>query len=180
MGRKIKNPWVQVQIENSDKTFKWYTVKVPFPVNIEIRPKGPKCTKIAGTFVKTVNWFFSEKEKLVTQLEKLAYEVKSVKPLSMRFTELCPQCNRRGIPKIERKNTADYHIRSGRYDNTRRELKKRPEEWWLTFDHKTRPKKCRIQQYQGLLSNTLKPNKFKKVDIRKLILEDAIEELKTV
>lgn len=180
MGRKIKNPSVEVQIENSDKTFQWYFVQVPFPVNVELEPKGPKNANLAGTFVKTVSWFFSEREKLVSQLEKLGYEVKAVKPLSMRFTELCPQCNRRGIPKIERKNTTDYHIRSGRYENTKRVIKKRTDEWWLTYDHKTLPIKCRIRQYQGLSSNTFKPNKFKKIDIRKLILEDAIEELRTV
>ena len=180
MGRKTKNQFVEVQIEKSEKTFKLFHVKLPFPVNIAIRPKGPKEGKFEYFFVKTIKGLYAQKEKIRQELENFGYEIGSVKQLTTRMTELCPQCNRRGIPKIERKKTTDYHVRSWRYGDNNLSPKRRNDEYWLTYDHKINPKKCRIQQYQGLASNTFKPNKFKKINYRKYLLGGTMEELKKI
>jgi len=178
MGRKLKNDFVEIQIKNTNQTYRRFEVKVPFPVNVEFRPLHSKGNKHFGTVVKAINASYFEKEKIAEFFRNHGYEVVDLRQLKIWLTELCPQCGELGIPKVERKDTTDNRIRSGRYDNDRPKLAKRPDEYWVTYDHPAKSQKCRIQQYQGTESNTFKPNKFKKIDFRKFLLEDAVEFIK--
>jgi len=90
---------------------------------------------------------FLKKDEIIKALQKDgSKEVLNVEEFTIRFSDLCPTCNRKGIPKVEREpNKIDYHYRVK--TKTHKTPTNRPDEYWLTYDHKTYPKKCKITQW---------------------------------
>jgi len=119
----------------------------------------------------------SEKKLIRKEIQKMGYKVTKIEPQIVQFTDLCPQCERRGIPKIEKKDTTDNRTRTWK-NKARRDRTKRPDEYWLTYDHKTYPKKCRIVQAVNKPFPAFKKNLRKDIDIRKYYFPQVIGLLK--
>jgi len=123
--------------------------KFPFFVNVTIKEKIGKYNDgkpIYGETTVPLKRDISEKDKIIKEFEKDGNrKVLKVEEYPIQFSSLCPDCNRHGIPKVETRKPIDYHYRS-----RTREIQKdtgRPIEHWLCYDHKTKPKKCRIAQW---------------------------------
>ena len=118
----------------------------------------------------------SEKSKIITEFENAGHKVLKIEPQTQKLTDLCPQCNRRGIPKIERVDTKDRRRRVWR-NKEEKPLPKKPNEYWLTYDHKTKPKKCRIQQFIHAPNPLYKKNMKKQINIKKYFFPHVLEKL---
>lgn len=155
MGRNRKNEFEESSIAFKKGTeFERNLVKVPFFVNVTIKDKIGKYNDgklIYGTTTIMLKRNISEKDEIIKQLQKnSAREVLKVEEFPIQFSSLCPNCNRHGIPKVERKsNKIDYHARVSPDSDTGHHITptNRPDEYWLCYDHKTTPKKCRIAQW---------------------------------
>ena len=155
MGRNRKNEFEESSIAFKKGTeFERNLVKVPFFVNVTIKDKIGKYNDgkpIYGTTTIMLKRNISEKDEIIKQLQKnSAREVLKVEEFPIQFSSLCPNCNRHGIPKVERKsNKIDYHARVSPDSDTGHHITptNRPDEYWLCYDHETKPKKCRIAQW---------------------------------
>ena len=151
MGRKRKNKFVESSIAfKKESEFESSHVKVPFFVNVTIQDEIGKYNDgkpIYGTSTIMLKRDISEKDEIIKQLQKDGkYEVLKVEEFPIRFSSLCPDCHRHGIPKVERKsNEFDYHYRVETL--SRKNPTNRPDEYWLCYDHETKPKKCRVAKW---------------------------------
>ena len=75
---------------------------------------------------------FLEKGLIVTKIEKA----------TMQLPNFCERCRRKGTPIIQKKSNIDYHYRSG--TNSSRTDTRRSDEYWLTYQHTTKRKICKI------------------------------------
>lgn len=118
----------------------------------------------------------SKLDELIKEIESQTFKVKVIKiePAVRQLIDLCPRCHKRGVPKIEKKNTNDNRERSGRYKEKTSSQKKREPEFWLTYVH-TKTKKCRICQYTNTPYPTYKHNK---IDIEKYFFPQIIGNMK--
>ena len=148
MGRNRKN-----KFEESSIGFEWETefdlnhVKVPFLVNVTYKVPITEDKKFYGTTTVLVKSDISEKNEIIEKFQKDSdKEVLNIEPFTIPFSDLCPECDRKGIPKVEPKNNKfDYHYKVGtRFSKT--EVNK-PNEYWLCYDHKTKPYKCRVAKW---------------------------------
>ena len=177
MGRNRKNKFEECSIRFEAGTeFELNHVKVPFWVNITYKEKIGKYNdgkSIYGTTTVMDKKDISEKDEIIKELQKDGNrEVLNVEPFTIRFSDLCPECNRKGIPKVERKsNKIDYHTRAetGSHKNPTN----RPDEYWLCYDHETKPKKCRVAKWD---KNRFVFTKYNKIynKLRKYIFPNYI------
>ena len=155
MGRYRKNKFEEASIRFEAGTeFELNQVKTPFWVNVTYKEpisEDKNGKKLYGTTTVLIKKDISEKDEIFKAFQKDGKKVINIEEFTFRFADLCPNCNRKGVPKIERKsNKFDYHTRA---IAPLTELPKhkvttnRPDEYWLTFDHETKPKKCRIAQW---------------------------------
>ena len=148
MGRNRKN-----KVEESSIRFEWGTefdlnhVKVPFWVNVTYKTPITKDKKFYGTTTVLIKKDISEKDEIIKEFQKDGTnEVLNVEEFTIRFSDLCPECDRKGIPKVERKsNEFDYHTRAE--TGLHKKPTDRPDEYWLCYDHKTKPYKCRVAKW---------------------------------
>lgn len=176
MGRKPKNEFIETSLAfKEDSKFRRYDVKMPFLYAITVETNDPNIAKMQTTweyFVKSD----SNLDGLIKEIESQPYKVKVIKvePAVRQHTDLCPRCHKRGVPKIEKKNTSDNRERSWRNKENTSSQKKREPEYWLTYTH-TRTKKCRIRQYMNTPYPTYKQNK---IDIEKYFFHNIIGNMK--
>ena len=148
MGRKRKNEFDDCSIR-----FEWLTdfdlnhVKIPFLVNVTYKVPITKDKQYYGTTTVLVKKDISEKNEIIEEFQKDSdKEVLNVEPFTIPFSDLCPECDRKGIPKVERKsNEFDYHTRAE--TGLHKKLTDRHDEYWLCYDHKTKPYKCRVAKW---------------------------------
>ncbi len=155
MGRLRKNKFEEATIAYEKGTeFEQNHVKIPFFVNVTykvpiLEEKNGK--KHYGITTNLLKKDISEKDAIIKAFQKEGKKVINIEEFTIPFSDLCPNCNRKGVPKVERKsNKIDYHARVR--DTFTEPLKhtvktNRPDEYWLTFDHEKKPKKCRIAQW---------------------------------
>jgi len=148
MGRNRKNKFDECSIRFETGTeFERNHVKVPFFTNVTYKTPITKDKQYYGTTTVLIKKDISEKDEIIKAFEKDGNnEVLNVEPFTIQFSDLCPVCNRKGVPKVEPKNNKfDYHYRSG--TNTHKTFVNRPDEYWLCYDHETKPKKCRVAKW---------------------------------
>jgi len=151
MGRNRKNKFEETSIANKkDSGFEQNHVKVPFFVNVTYKEKIGEYNdgkSISGESTVLDKKDISEKDEIIKEFQKDGNkQVLNVEEFPIRFSSLCPDCNKHGIPKIERQSKKiDYHTRAetGSHNNPTN----RPDEYWLCYDHKEKPYKCRIAQW---------------------------------
>ncbi|MGB6463917.1 MAG: hypothetical protein WBF38_06820 [Nitrosotalea sp.] len=176
MGRKPKNEFIEASLafEEGSK-IKKYDVKMPFLYALTVETNDPNNAKMQTAweyFVKDD----SNLDGLIKEIESQPFKVKVIKiePAVRPITDLCPRCHKRGVPKIEKKNTSDNRERSWRNKEKTSSQKKREPEFWLTYTH-TRTKKCRICQYMNIPHPAYKRNK---IEIEKYFFPQVIGEMK--
>jgi len=181
MGRKAENRFIDGTIAFQKGTeHKVFDVKLPFSVKVIYKVQVSADldgNPLYGETTTYVSKPISEKKLIRKEIQKMGYKVKKIEPQIVQFTDLCPQCQRSGNPKIEKKDTADNRIRNWTYKE-KRPPTKRPDEYWLIYTHKTKPKKCRIQQAVNIPYPAFKKNLRKDIDIRKYYFPQVIGLLK--
>jgi hypothetical protein len=176
LGRKPKNKFEGAYLVFKDNAeIKKYDVKMPFCYAITVETNDPNIAKTHTTW----EYFLKDDSKLdelIKEIESQPFKVKVIKvePAVRPILDLCPRCHKRGVPKIEKKNTSDNRERSGRYQEKTSSLKKREPEFWLTYVH-TRTKKCRISQYVNTPHPAYKHNK---IDIEKYFFPHILGHMK--
>jgi len=181
MGRKAENRFIDGTIAFQKGTeHKVFYVKLPFSVKVTYKVQVSadlEGNPLYGETTTYVSKPISEKKLIRKEIQKMGYKVTKIEPQIVQFTDLCPKCHRSGIPKIERKDTTDKRKRVWR-NKEERPRTKRPDEYWLTYDHKTKPKKCRIVQAVNIPYPAFKKNLRKDIDIRKYYFPYVVELLK--
>jgi len=148
MGRNRKNKFEETSIRFEKGTeFELNQVKVPFFVNVTYKEPISKDKKYYGTETVLLKKDISEQDEIIKEFQKDSNrKVLNVEEATIRFSDLCPDCDRKGIPKVERQSKEiDYHYRVE--TETHKTKTNRPDEYWLCYDHKTKPYKCRIAKW---------------------------------
>jgi hypothetical protein len=152
MGRPRKNKFEESSIKFERGTeFEHNKVKLPLvkvTCNTPIESNGEKIHVLQTFLVKKD---ISKRKEIINEYEKDGKVVTDIEEQVISFSNQCPKCNRNGIPKIEGKsNEFDYHARaispSSGIPNHRFKVD-RPYEYWLCYDHETKPKKCRVAKW---------------------------------
>jgi len=137
MVRKLKNK-SQIHFLPAIKNRKitLFQVKIPFYTKITFKVVISEDKKIKkkwyGTSHEIIKKSISEKDEIKKALKKQGKIIKKMEMATVSMSDHCPQCHKHGIPKIERKNASDNRWRIIKQG----EKKERPDEYYLTFDHK--------------------------------------------
>jgi len=182
MGRNRKNKFEETSIGNETGTeFELNHVKMPFWVNVTYKDSLGKYDNgeiIYGDATILVKRDISEKDEIIKAFQKTDYKIKNIEEFTIRFSDLCPECDRKGIPKVEGKsNKFDYHAReiAPLTEEPKHKIEvNRPDEYWLCYDHETKPKKCRVAKWDKNRFTFTKHNKIYN-KLRKYILPKYIE-----
>ncbi len=181
MGRKPKSSFVEGTIAYKKGTeHKVFDVKLPFSVKVTYKVQVSADLDGNPLYAETtthVSKPISEKKMIRKEIQKMGYKVIKIEPQIAQFTNLCPQCERSGIPKVERKDTTDKRRRVWR-NKEKKSRTKRPDEYWLVYAHRDKPKKCRIIQAVNKPYPAFKKNLRKDIDIRKYYFPYVIGLLK--
>lgn len=185
MGRKTANSFTEVTIAfKEDSEFKLFEVKLPHWLEVEYSLPLNEAGHM-GTTSKSIHEDY--KEQMINQVEQLGGKVLNIRPLVTKLPDICTQCKKKGIPKIEKKNSNDYRTKTARYGVPKssflgQEEKSEPIEkvpiFYLSYMHEE-GKKCWIQQYIPLPYPSFKKNTKKQLDIQKHFFPYCIEWMKT-
>lgn len=170
MGRKPKSSFIEGTIAYKKGTeHKVFDVKLPFSVKVTYKMQisaDLDGNPLYGETTTYVRKPISAKKLIRKEIQKMGYKVVKIESQIVQFTDLCPQCDRSGIPKIEKKDTTDNRIRNWPYKEEKLRTK-RPDEYWLVYTHRDKPKKCRIIQAVNKPYPSFKKNLRKDINIRK-------------
>ena len=176
MGRKPSNSYQEQTIEFKKGTeYRSFDVKLPCLSKVTFETTDPNIVKIQGAEeILTIPPF--EVEKITKLFEDKGLHVLNIEPYTMQVPELCPSCEKRGVPKIEKKNSNDNRFRIDRNFDAK-EGKKRAPEYWLVFVHDSRSK-CRISQFMPLPYPSWKRQKTSNFPYMKFMLPYNYEWIK--
>jgi len=158
MGRNRKNKSEEFFISNNfEIKHNLSQVKIPFWVNVTYKVKVSEDNDgkpIYGTTDQIVRYLHYTKDEITKKFQEKGFEVINFEQVTVPFPDLCPQCRKIGIPKIEKySNKYDYHPRRGspmfRKSGTEKTEVNRPDQYYLTYDHKIngKLKKCKIAKF---------------------------------
>ena len=169
MGRKPKNLYSVHNIANiQDSQFKLFEVKLPFAVEVtyEVVLNSDQKNPITGRTSEIIYKPISDVNDIFLILKKLGYKLRDIEPWTVKLTDICPDCQKNGVPRVEVKNTIDKRHRTWKYEEPH-ELPTRDNEYWLVYYHKSSRSKCRIQQCIATPHPAFKNNLRKQIDIEK-------------
>lgn len=173
MGRKYRNEsYTSISVDNQHEGQQEHSIsKVKIPNYNKVTYKEKISEDLNGNPIYGeaefyCNNFHYTKEQVIQELEKNGLEVVKFEPMTITMLVLCPNCNKEGIPKIDRRpNKYDYHvyqnsIRSDDNGVTKRETN-RPDDFVLTYSHKIGDtvKKCTIGKLDKNHLNIIKKGK---------------------
>ncbi len=156
MGRPRKNKLEEFFIANNyEVKHNLSHVKIPFFLKAIYKEKIGEYNNgkpIYGTTDQIVRYLHFTKDEITKKFQEKGLEIINFEQVTVLLPDLCPQCRRTGIPKIEKySNKYDYHPRRGspmfRKSGTEKTEVNRPYEYWLCYDHETKPKKCRVAKW---------------------------------
>jgi len=158
MGRNRKNKSEEFFISNNfEIKHNLSQVKIPFWVNVTYKVKVSEDNNgkpIYGTTDQIVRCLHYTTDEITKKFQEKGFEVINFEQVTVPFPDLCPQCRKIGIPKIEKySNKYDYHPRRGspmfRKSGTEKTEVNRPDQYYLTYDHKIngKLKKCKITKF---------------------------------
>jgi len=158
MGRNRKNKSEEFFTSNNfEIKHNLSQVKIPFWVNVTYKVKVSEDNDgkpIYGTTDQIVRYLHYTKDEITKKFQEKGFEVINFEQVTVPFPDLCPQCRKIGIPKIEKySNKYDYHPRRGspmfRKSGTEKTEVNRPDQYYLTYDHKIngKLKKCKIAKF---------------------------------
>jgi len=130
-------------------------VSAPFFLKVTYKEKIGKYNNgksIYGTRDEIVRYLHYTKDEIKKEFQKKGLEVIKFEEATIPLPNICEKCHRKGMPRIERKsNKFDYHPRAVssyfRESGTVKTEVNRSDEYWLIYNHKTKPNKCRIAEF---------------------------------
>lgn len=190
MGRKPINNYVETSFRFEEGTeFRLYDVDLPDWSQVEIEISTNEYGSRART-TEIIGIDSSKKEKILQlynnspRAKKWGCKVLSIKPHTVKLTSICPQCYDHGIPKIEKKDTTDYRIKTGRYvippigfrDEVDPDYKgERAFKYYLSYLH-GKGEKCWIREYISYPRPSFKQNNKKFFDIREYFFPYCLDD----
>jgi len=176
MGRKPSNSYQEQTIEFKKGTeYRSFDVKLPCLSKVTFETTDPNIVKIQGA-EEIITISPTEILRITKLFEDKGLHVLNIEPYTMQVPELCPSCEKRGVPKIEKKNSNDNRFRIERNFDAK-EGKKRVPEYWLVFVHDSRSK-CRISQFMPLPYPSWKRQKTSNYPYMKFMLPYNYEWIK--
>jgi len=153
MGRNWKNKSSDFFINNSSNKQSLTHVKIPFFNKITFKEK------IGKHYDGSPHYANGE---IITNkpIPKDMQVVKS-EQVAIRLYDLCPNCNKIGKPRIDKKpNNIDYHYRVG--TKTSKTQTNRPDEYFLVYDHRIngKVKKCKVTKFDPNHGIFIKKGRF--------------------
>jgi len=152
MGRHRKNKSEEFFIANNyEVKHNLSHVEIPFFLKVIYKVKISEDNNrkpIYGTTDQIVRYLDYTKDEITKKFQEKGIKVINFESVTIPFPDLCPQCHRTGIPKIEKKsNKIDYHYNVTQ--DSHKIVVNRPDEYWLTYDHKIngKLKKCKIAKF---------------------------------
>jgi len=183
MPAKTTNPSHELTVGNSNQLLKIFHLKVPFPFIVDVRPKYTENAVACGVNDSQpiiIPDLFENKDKIVEQMKRDGFFIKSVRQTNFDVSEICLLCDRKGVPSIIKKNTDSSYYKVSGWHTPRKKMKfkGKNQPFWLKFSHKDKPKTCWIQQWQGSKQGTFKPKtKSEQIDPRKYFISHAVKSL---
>ena len=116
--------------------------KVTYKVKVAQDNKGKLFYGTTSEIIQSLHYTQDEIKKLFR--EKNAKVIK-IEEATIRLPNICEKCHRKGVPIIQKKSNLDYHYRSS--TNKIKTDTGRHDEYWLNYQHTTKPKICRIAQF---------------------------------
>ena len=179
MGRKPKNTFIEATLVFKEGSkIKRYDVKMPFLYSMRLETNDPNYIK-----AQTIREYFlkdhSKLDELIKEIESQPFKVKVIKvdQAVRQLIDLCPRCHKRGVPKIEKKDSHDRRTRRpthlGEIERNK-VYSQRLEEYWLTYTH-SRTQKCRISQY---INTPYPAYKHNEIEIEKYLYPQVIGNMK--
>jgi len=154
MGRYRKNKSEEFIIDNSETKHPLSEIKIPFWLKATYKEMKDGKPIYAGTTDQPVRYLHYTKDEIIKHFQKKGLEIISFEEIVMPITDLCEKCHNIGIPKIEKySNKYDYKPRRAspyfRKEGTQKTEVNRPDEYYLTYDHKIdgKLKKCKIAKF---------------------------------
>ena len=115
--------------------------KVTYKVQISEYLNGKAIYGTSEQIIRTLHYtideikkLFREKDMVVTKIEKA----------TVSLPNICEKCDRKGVPSIQKKSNYDNRTRT-RTDSPSRN--NRPDDYWLQYQHTTKPMICRIARF---------------------------------
>jgi len=144
LGRKPSNIFQETSIAFKKGTeFRLFDVKLLLSSKVTFETTDPKFTK--GQSTQVIHIPPTKKTRITKLFEDKGYRVIKIEPLTIQVPEICPTCQKKGVPKIEKKNAIDKRNRNWKFKEEVPQ-KQRPYEYWLVFVHSSRSK-CRISRF---------------------------------
>ena len=148
MARPRKDNFKEIRIESIERTeLEVVDVSVPSFVKVTYKEKIGEYNNgksIYGTTDQIVRSLNQTNDEITKILQEKGKEVIKIEKATIPLPNICEKCHEKGTPRIDRQpNPFYYHytIKNGIKNKSNR-----PAEYWLVYDHKTKPN-CRIAQF---------------------------------
>lgn len=191
MGRNQLNESIEASFRFEEGTeFRLYDVSLPEWSQVEIEISITEDGQSRATTTEIIGIDSSKKEKILQlyndspHAKKWGCKVLNIKPHTVKLTSICPQCYNRGIPKIEKKDTTDYRIKTGRYDVPAIVFENEVDpnykgkyafKYYLSYLH-GKGEKCWTREYISYPYPTFKQNNRKFFDIRECLFPYCLDD----
>ena len=154
MARPRKDKFKEIRIESIERTeLEVVDVSTPSFVKVTYKEKIGKYNDgkpIYGTTDQIVRSLYQTNDEITKIFQEKGMTVIKIEKATTQLPNICEKCHEKGTPRIDKKsNKLDYHAREiaplGE-DPKHRIQTNRPDEYWLVYDHKTKPN-CRTAQF---------------------------------
>lgn len=192
MGRNQLNESIETSFRfEEDTEFRLYDVNLPEWSQVEIEVLTTEDGQSRATTTEIIGIDSTKKEKILQlyndspHAKKWGCKVLNIKPLTAKLTSICPQCHNHGIPKVEKKDTRDYRIKTGRYGVPTIGLQDEVDpdykgeyafKYYLSYLH-GKGEKCWIREYIPNPHPIFKQNNKKFIDIREYFFPYCLDDV---
>jgi len=148
MGRHRKDNFNEIRIESTKEEIEVVDVSVPSFVKVTYKVKLSESN--SGTTDQEVRSLHQTNDEITKIFQEKGMEVIKIEKATRQLPNICEKCHEKGTPRIDLKsNKYDYRARAIAPLTEEPKHKvptNRPDEYWLVYDHKTKPN-CRIAQF---------------------------------
>jgi len=147
MARPRKDKFKEIRLESEGIELEVVDVSVPSFVKVTYKEPISKDKKYYGTTDQIVRSLHQTNDEITKIFQEKGMAVIKIEKATIQLPNICEKCHEKGTPRIDKKsNKLDYHAREIaplEEDPKHRIQTNRPDEYWLVYDHKTKPN-CRI------------------------------------
>jgi len=147
MARPRKDKFKEIRLESEGTELEVVDVSVPSFVKVTYKQPISKDKKYYGTTDQIIRNLYQTNDEITKKFQEKGMEVIKIEKATTSLPNICEKCHEKGTPRIDKKsNEWDYHAReiSPIDEEPKHKVQtNRPDEYWLVYDHKTKPN-CRI------------------------------------